>query len=188
MSMIPSGLYKISNIIDNKIYYGSSINLKRRLKDHKCLLNINKHPNRHLQQSYNKYGKNSFIFEIILYCSKEDCLFYEQKFLDKYWDNSINCYNIAKDDVAPMTNIKVSLTSRINRSIRQLGSKRSEETRKKMSEAQKGNKNHQFGKSPSEETRKKMSEAHKNVIFSIETRKKMSQSQKLRYLNENKVK
>ena len=65
------------------------------------------------------------------------------------------------------------------------GATRSEETRKKMSERQKGEKNSYYGKSPSEETRKKMSESHKgekNPNYgksrSEETRKKMSESLK----------
>ena len=61
----------------------------------------------------------------------------------------------------------------------------SEETRRKMSEAQKGEKNHFFGKHLSEEHRKKLSEAKKgenHPLFgkhhSEETRKKMSEAQK----------
>lgn len=54
----------------------------------------------------------------------------------------------------------------------------SEETRKKMSEAKKGEKNHFYGKTHTEETRKKISEANKGRIFSEETRKKISESNK----------
>ena len=57
----------------------------------------------------------------------------------------------------------------------------SEETRKKMSDAQKGDKNPMFGKHLSAETRKKMSEAHKHL--SAETRKKMSDAQKGKHLS-----
>ena len=52
----------------------------------------------------------------------------------------------------------------------------SEETRRKKSEAQKGEKNHNYGKTASEESRKKMSEAHKNP--SEETRRKLSEASK----------
>ena len=52
----------------------------------------------------------------------------------------------------------------------------SEETRRKRSEAQKGEKNHNYGKTASEESRKKMSEAHKNP--SEETRRKKSEASK----------
>ena len=52
----------------------------------------------------------------------------------------------------------------------------SEETRRKMSEAGKGEKNHNYGKSLSEETKRKMSDAHKNP--SEETRRKIGEAHK----------
>ena len=45
-----------------------------------------------------------------------------------------------------------------------------------MSEAQKGEKNHNYGKTASEESRKKMSDASKNP--SEETRRKLSEASK----------
>ena len=54
----------------------------------------------------------------------------------------------------------------------------SEETKAKMSAAQKGDKNHNYGKATSEETRKKLSEIAKGRVFSEETRKKLSQASK----------
>ena len=35
------GIYKIENIINNKVYIGSSNNIERRWKEHKRLLNNN---------------------------------------------------------------------------------------------------------------------------------------------------
>ena len=57
------------------------------------------------------------------------------------------------------------------------GKKRSDETRKKMSEAAKGNKN-ALGHHHSEETRKKMSEANKGKQLSDETKQKIGEAQK----------
>jgi hypothetical protein len=50
-----------------------------------------------------------------------------------------------------------------------------EETKRKIGDAQKGDKNHNYGKSPSEETRKKLSQASKDRIISEETKKKLSE-------------
>jgi hypothetical protein len=58
-----------------------------------------------------------------------------------------------------------------------LGKTHSEETRQKISEAKKGNTN-MLGKKLSEETRQKLSEAHKGKIPSEETRKKLSEASK----------
>ena len=57
------------------------------------------------------------------------------------------------------------------------GSKRSEETRKKMSEADKGNQKW-LGKHHTEESKKKMSEAHKNKTLSEEHKKHIGEANK----------
>lgn len=59
------GIYQILNLENNKSYYGSSLNLKRRLYEHKRLLKLGAHENKHLQSSWNKYGEDYFEFKII---------------------------------------------------------------------------------------------------------------------------
>ena len=56
------------------------------------------------------------------------------------------------------------------------GKTHSEKTRKRMSDAHKGENHHNCGKTASKETRKKMSDAHKNP--SEETRRKLSEASK----------
>ena len=58
------------------------------------------------------------------------------------------------------------------------GKHHSAESCKKMSEAKKGENNYWFGKHHSEETRKKISDAHKGKNHSDETRQKMSEAHK----------
>lgn len=60
-----SGIYKITNVINGKFYIGSSLNIKNRWQGHRGLLNKGKSHNNHLQSSWNKYGKKSFICEIV---------------------------------------------------------------------------------------------------------------------------
>ena len=57
-----------------------------------------------------------------------------------------------------------------------LGKHRSEETKKKLSEANKGEKNPMYGKHLSEETKKKLSEANKGKHLSDEAKKKLSEA------------
>lgn len=59
------GIYKITCISNSKIYIGSSIDIKRRIQNHKAALRNNRHDNIHLQRAWNKYGENNFTFEII---------------------------------------------------------------------------------------------------------------------------
>ena len=58
------------------------------------------------------------------------------------------------------------------------GKKRSEEHRRKLSEATKGRRNPNYGKKCSEETKKKISESLKGREFSEETKRKISEAMK----------
>lgn len=65
------GIYKITNIINGKVYIGKSLNIEKRFKQHKTDLNHNRNHNNHFQNAWNKYGENSFIFEIIHECNEQ---------------------------------------------------------------------------------------------------------------------
>ena len=65
-----SGIYQIYNPINNKRYIGSSINIQRRLKEHKRNLRGGYHHNQHLQNAWNKYT-DVLIFEPLEYCEPE---------------------------------------------------------------------------------------------------------------------
>jgi len=54
------GIYRIVNKATNECYVGQSQRVKKRLREHFRLLSSNKHPNPRLQNSYNKYGSDSF--------------------------------------------------------------------------------------------------------------------------------
>ncbi len=104
MKKIVSGVYRIKNIVNGKVYIGSSVNIVGRLSNHKKWLSQNIHGNKHLQNAYNKYGDSAFIFEIydevaILYdlktltveqrrilkrSLKPNILFFEQLWLDNF--------------------------------------------------------------------------------------------------------
>lgn len=58
------------------------------------------------------------------------------------------------------------------------GRQLSEETKKKMSEVRKGEKNGFYGKHHTEEARKKIGNAHKGMMLSEVTKKKISESKK----------
>lgn len=66
------GVYSIFNLENGKRYVGSSINIYNRLYEHLHNLRNNKAHNRHLQAAWNKYGEDSFKFNILEYCSADD--------------------------------------------------------------------------------------------------------------------
>ena len=115
------GIYKIINLTNNKVYIGSSTFIQSRLRLHKSHLNRNIHANKHLQSSYNKYGKDNFQFIIIEECGL-DCLIDREQ----YWIDFLNCCNKEKG-----YNKRIKAESNF-------GLKRSEETKKRISEAKKG--------------------------------------------------
>jgi len=88
MSII-SGIYKIENKVNGKMYIGSSKNIENRWKQHKSLLRINKHHSQHLQYAWKKYGEECFKFEVI-----EDGVSQEDLFArEQYWMDKMQSYN-----------------------------------------------------------------------------------------------
>lgn len=78
-----TGVYFIINLINNKVYVGSSTNTESRKRSHFWELNKQKHKNSYLQSSYNKYGKEAFVFRVIEKDIPEDKLFEREL----YWIN-----------------------------------------------------------------------------------------------------
>lgn len=90
------GIYQIRNVINNKIYIGSTNNFEKRFKTHFRNLNKQIHPNKYLQSAVNKYGLDNFKFEIVE--ELEDCLKLlerEQFYIDKYKNQLYNLTLIA---------------------------------------------------------------------------------------------
>lgn len=111
-----SGIYKISNTISNKCYIGSTNNAYHRYRTHISLLKRNKHYSLHLQKAYNKYKEENFKFHVFRICDKKFLLPIEQFYLSIF---------------RPSYNNLVIANSN-------LGSKLSEEHKRKISIALKG--------------------------------------------------
>ena len=120
-----SGIYKITCLANEKVYIGSSIDLDRRYSDHLKNLKNQTHCNPHLQNAWNKYGSESFTFEVIQYVPYlARLIFWEQLYLDYYHAaNRVHGFNICP------------------KAGNCLGVKHTLETRAKLSEAKKGNQN-----------------------------------------------
>lgn len=129
-----SGVYKIMNINTNNIYIGSSCNLHSRIIHHKNRLLKGVHGNKHLQNSYNKYGKENFIFEIIEYC--DNIIEREQYYLDAlnpYYNILPNAFTCKGKVLSEEQKKKIGLG---NSNI-----KRSKELKKRWSDIKKNNPN-----------------------------------------------
>jgi len=90
------GIYKIENLVDKKIYIGSSVNLENRNYKHFWMLDKNIHDNNHLQNSYNKFGKENFKYSIIEECDSSLLIEKENYYISLYRSNDTNYgYNLA---------------------------------------------------------------------------------------------
>ncbi len=100
------GIYSITNIINNKKYIGSTAkNFISRWKKHITNLKNGGHASHHLQNSWNKYGEDSFIFTIEeVVDSIDNLLTLEKEYIAKY-DSYNNGYNENPDpNFSPMLN------------------------------------------------------------------------------------
>lgn len=94
------GIYKITNLINNKVYIGQTIDYERRINEHiRHYPNSNYHDfNSLLYRAIRKYGINNFSFEMIEECDTNELDDKEIKWIKKYnaycnWPNS-NGYNM----------------------------------------------------------------------------------------------
>lgn len=181
-----SGIYRIRNLVNGKVYVGSTNNINKRWIEHKSFLKNNKHPNPHLQASWNKYGEENLIFEIIeeIENSIKELLCEREQYWNDFYDSSNRekGYNLRK---IVESNLGVIFSEDHNKKISEshmghknhfFGKHHSPETKKKLSESKIGEKNPNYGKSPSEETRKKQSDIKKGKTLSDDHKKKLSES------------
>jgi len=154
-----SGIYEIRNMVNGHRYIGSSYDLHHRMLQHFWALKKNVHGCRHLQNAYNKYGKENIVFTPLFECGVEYLEILEQEEID-----------IQK----PEYNTRIIADT--NR-----GLTRSEEVKRKMSENHwntSGKNNPNYGKVMSEEQKKKISISRTGILHTPEAREKISNSNK----------
>lgn len=161
---IKSVIYQIRNLINNKVYVGSTNYFPTRRSRHFKQLEYNKHHNQHLQHSFNKYGKENFIFEILEYVEDVDNLAEREQ----YWMDKLNVRNDEKGyNIYPYARSshgkEVSEETKKKLSKAHKGKKLSEETKRKIGEYNKGkkagSKHPLYGKHRTDEEKKKISKA-----------------------------
>lgn len=93
---LKSGIYKITNKHNNKVYVGSAKRFKSRWADHAKSLKNGLHQNKHLLHSFQYYGEDAFVFEIIEVMensTKEQRFLQEEKYIQAFLDQGIELYN-----------------------------------------------------------------------------------------------
>lgn len=139
------GIYKITSPT-KKVYIGQSIDIKRRFLHYKLL---DCKAQKKLYNSFVKYKVEKHKFEVL-----QECEMHELNDIERYYQDVYSA--VGKGGL----NLKLTNTS-------DKSGRLSDETKKKIGEA---------NRNPSAETRRKLSEAQKGKVFSIERRQKMSES------------
>lgn len=140
MNKMDCGIYRIASP-SGKSYIGSSNRIRNRWTQHRARLRQGVHPNAGLQAAWDKHGEASMHFEVLLVCSRDMLIMYEQ---------------IAINAMNPKFNVRRIAESNA-------GLKLSAETRARMSQAR-------MGKTHTLETRAKLSATRKGIQFSDEHR------------------
>lgn len=60
-----AGVFQVRNTVNGKVLLGSSLNLHGALNGHRFTLRIGSHRNKLLQEDWNEYGEDKFVFEIL---------------------------------------------------------------------------------------------------------------------------
>ncbi len=61
----PMGIYQIRNLVNNKVFVNSGLNLTGKSNSYKFQLSSGLHFNSQLQKDFNQYGEDKFAFEIL---------------------------------------------------------------------------------------------------------------------------
>lgn len=88
------GLYTIRNTKTGMFYIGSSVDIMRRISEHKATMKTG-HRNWKFRRDYKRYGLGNFQFDVMLQCPESELKALEQEWLDM-WVGDEMCYNISK--------------------------------------------------------------------------------------------
>jgi group I intron endonuclease len=189
-----TGVYMILSIdYPDRVYIGSSVNIRTRWNNHRHYLRTNSHHSPKFQNHYNKYGENDFVFIVIEKCNEVVLRDREQYYLDVLTPYFNICPKA--DGVAGRPSKKKGVPSGVvpwNKGRKNVYSK---ETRLEMSKGRLNkepwNKNkkgcyseatiQKMKKPKSDEHKKKLSEAHAGVPLSKEHTQHAKAARKLKH-------
>ena len=175
------GIYKITNLANNKVYIGQSVDIENRWRQHIQELNNNAHINKHLQSSWNKYGSQNFSFSVICECNEDKLTELEQYWIDMYGgiNSKLNYNNREAGNKGRLSQDSINKCKESAKKVKH--NPLSESTKIKISEALKGRPCPNKGYKHTEEIKKYIGECsrgRKHKPLSEEHRKKLSESLK----------
>lgn len=88
------GIYKITNLVNNKCYIGSTSDLNRRSIHHRSYLKKGINHSVKLQNAFNKYGEENFKIEVVKLIDDISLVREFEEFYINFFDSINNGYNI----------------------------------------------------------------------------------------------
>lgn len=178
-AIITRGIYKITNITNNKSYIGSSVNIKSRWRQHKSCLRKGTHHCIGLQRAWNKYGENNFEFSILEIVEDKTLILHRETFYINQFKsaNGRDGYNSLPIAGSPLgtkpsdatrqkmseSQRKIPYEDRLKYCVSFAGKQHTDETKAKMRASNRHTK-------PTEEQKLAISKVHKGKIISAEHR------------------
>lgn len=149
-------IYLITNMVNNKKYVGQTIKpIDKRLKEHFKAAFVENRKSI-IYKAIRKYGKDNFT----IICVQDNIVVSDLDVLEKYWIQYYDTFGKNGYNATTGGNqCRISEETKLKISIALTGKSRSEETKKKMSESQKGKigaLNSFYGKTHSKETIEKI--------------------------------
>ena len=174
------GIYKITNLKNQKFYIGQSKNLNNREHNHFYQLERNEHHNEILQNSFNKHGKENFIFDVLEEIDSDYLSNREKYWLDFHGGlNNKKTYNMKDpltNEYSDYTKVKVSkiMSGENNPNF---GNKWTDEQKENLSKKKKGKTLVEMvGEEKAKKTKEKMSKSQKGRKHPEEVKEKIRQA------------
>ena len=152
------GVYEIKNVITKHTYIGSSKDIEKRVMNHANRYYNGASKSTKLQKAFVEYDIANFVYDVLVICDSHMLSFYEQRFIIALNPEYNLARTVKRVDMADSTKMKLSVYN--------AGKKKSDAHRNNIANALVGNKNgagnnNWLGKKRSDETRKRMSESQK---------------------------
>lgn len=138
-----TGIYAIRNLANGSVYVGQTLRpFQKRYWNHQWKLRNNQHDNMHLQNAWNSYGEENFVFEVIELCGDKSLIDDKERFWIGHYKSLNMCYSMQdggqpKDLHTFVSEASIKRLVEANRE-RLTGSKLSDSTKRKMSESKTG--------------------------------------------------
>ena len=175
------GIYLIFCLANQRAYIGQSVNVKKRIASHQASLKRGNHDNDYLQKAYNKYNVDMFVFKPLEY--PEDTTIENLTAREQYWIDQFDSMDPRRGFNLKGAGNSTPCTEETKRKISEANKGReiSEEEKERLRKIGREQAELNRGKTPppmTEEHKEKIKQANTGKKHTEETKRKMSEAHK----------